>query len=193
MGTLGTFITEEYVFYRCYQNRCLWIYKIARISYWVVVVVQLRGAGGGGVGGQRRSDVNFWTFTGGVVVAKIEQVQTKRQGGGGGVQVLIILWECNNWMPPYGEYLNFQEKSRSKSKSPGEKSKSPGEMCMLVQEVLLIALALSSKSSFEFYCEQNFVALYNCFCKSTSFCTADLVVLLKWDSVLQKVFLYSKE
>ena len=41
-------------------------------------------------------DVKFWTFAGGGFT-KMELVQKR----GKGVQILVILWQRNNWMSPY--------------------------------------------------------------------------------------------
>ena len=79
-------------FLDAYCNRFLWIYKITRFSYcfgnwWVVVMPVVRG---GGV------DVRFWTFSGG---GWRLPKSNKCEQGGGAVQVLVILWERNSWMP----------------------------------------------------------------------------------------------
>ena len=94
MVTLGTFISGEYffvVFIGADYNRCLWIYKITQFSCcldkgWVVVVVLIVVVWKGG-GWRKVLNVRRRGFT------KIEQ-------GGGGVQILVILWERNNLMPP---------------------------------------------------------------------------------------------
>ena len=65
-------------------NRCSWIYKITRFSYWVIVVVE---------GGGWCKVLNVRSRGGGRIT-KIEQVRTRREG----VQILVILWKRNNWM-----------------------------------------------------------------------------------------------
>ena len=64
------------------------------------------GGGGGseeGVEGGMEVDVKFWKFAGegyqSRTSANMETVGGR--GGGGGVQILIILWELNNWMSPF--------------------------------------------------------------------------------------------
>ena len=64
------------------------------------------GGGGGseeGVEEGMEVDVKFWKFAGegyqSRTSANMETVGGR--GGGGGVQILIILWELNNWMSPF--------------------------------------------------------------------------------------------
>ena len=62
-------------------NRSSWIYKITQFNYWVMVV--LEGEGGGETFAERR----------------LLKSNNCKQGVGE-VQILVILWECNNWMTP---------------------------------------------------------------------------------------------
>ena len=59
------------------------------------------GGGGGseeGVEGGMEVDVKFWKFAG---EGYQSRTSANKETVGGGVQILIILWELNNWMPPF--------------------------------------------------------------------------------------------
>ena len=58
------------------------------LSYWVVVV-------------EGEIDVKFYMFTRGWWGVKGEAANK-----GGGLLILVILWERNNWMPPCWDFLS---------------------------------------------------------------------------------------
>ena len=81
-------------------NSCLWISKITefivlvRVWWWWRCVC----LGGRGEGDGWCKDLNVHRRG----VTKIEQLRTRREGG---VHILLILWEGNNWMSPIYHFV----------------------------------------------------------------------------------------